>query len=257
MKNNNTAAEKNEAVCRKELDRIANGNFLSTGYEACNNMVFFRIRGMSRFWENQPDSGLGSLMGDALNSVVRHGIPYAFAIIGDETGIAIYLGTMRLLQDSLISTCQALYPGLEIETSPDNPLAHCGCHWGGLFTGIPTDKNKREEKGFQIENICRGMQGKQFVYLILASGISSTAISFGHERILQEMENEFAMMNQTVSGGGQGNISIQKQNFSSKNYFENLEFLEKYLKIGVARECGGSMVIMPVTISWLPNNWGT
>ncbi len=235
MQSHDTAAIKNDAICRKQLDHIPNGNFQADGYEACNNMVFFRIRGMTRFWENQLNFGVSGLMADVLSSTVRYGIPFAFAIRGDERGIALYLGTMKLLQDSLISTCQALYPGLEIESCPNNPLGQCGCRWGGLFTGIPTDKNKREEKGFQIENICRGMQGKQFVYLILASGISSNAVSFGHERILQEMENEFALMNQTVSGGGQGNISIQKQNFAIKNYFENLEVLEKVIKTGVAR----------------------
>lgn len=235
MQSNDNAAIKNEAICRKELDRIPNGNFLADGYEACNNMVFFRIQGMTRFWENQPTGGVSGLMADVLSSTVRHGIPFAFAICGDETGIAIYLGTLKLLRDSLISTCQALYPGLEVENCLDNPIKDGGCRWGGLFTGIPTDKNKREEKGFQIENICRGMQGKQFVYLILASGISNHAVSFGHERILQEMENEFAYLNQTVSGGGQGNISIQKQNFAVKNYLENLEVLEKAIKIGTAR----------------------
>lgn len=49
------------------------------------------------------------------------------------------------------------------------------------------------------------------------------------------MEGVFTLINQTISGGAQGNLSAQKQDFHSKNYFENLEVLEQMLKVGTAR----------------------
>ena len=110
-----TSAEKNRAVCRKDLDMIPNGNFVSNGYEECQNMSFFKILGVTRFWEYEEDFNLSVLAGDILNSCVRHGVSFAYAIIGNKDGINIYVGTMKLLLDSLKSSYEAAYPGIDIE----------------------------------------------------------------------------------------------------------------------------------------------
>lgn len=230
-----SSAEKNIAVCRKELDMILNGNFRSNGYEECQNMQFFKICGITRFWETEENLNVSALIGDILSSCVRHGVSFAYAIIGDKDGINIYVGTIKLLLESLKTSFESAYPGIDIEYVADNPLRNAPKLSGGMFTGIPTDKLGAEKRGFQIENICRGMLGKNFTYVILASGISSIAVTFGHERILEEMEKVFVLINQTVSGGVQGNLSAQKQDFHSKNYFENLEILEEYLKNAISR----------------------
>lgn len=237
MSGNNgyTSAEKNYALCRKDLDFIANGNFLSNGYEELQNMQFFKINGITRFWETEQDFNESTLVGDILNSCVRHGIPFAYAIIGDENGINIYVGTMRLLREGLKASYEASFPGIDIDLINDNPLRTSPRSYGGMFAGIPTDKLGAEKKNYQIENICRGMQGKRFTYVILASGISNIAVTLGHDRILEEMAAVYEAINTSVSGGAQGNLSMQRQDFSSKNYFENLENLEQILKVGTAR----------------------
>lgn len=233
--NGYTSAEKNHALCRKDLDFIPNGNFISNGYEESQNMQFFKVNGITRFWETEQDFSVNTLVGDILNSSVRHGVPFAYVLIGNENGIDIYVGTMKLLRDGLRSSYESVFPGIDIEYVSDNPLRTSPRAYGGMFTGIPTDKRGAEKKSFQIENICRGMQVKNFTYVILASGISSIAVTLGHERILEEMESVFSLINQTISGGAQGNLSAQRQDFHSKNYFENLEVLEQTLRIGTAR----------------------
>ena len=230
-----SSAEKNYALCRKDLDLIANGNFLSTGYEECQNMQFFKVNGITRFWEEEQDFREEALVGDILNSCARHGIPFAFAVVGSEDGISVYVGTMKILREGLKASYESVFPGIDIDLISDNPLRTSPREFGGMFTGIPTDKRGAEKKGFQIENICRGMQGRRFTYVVLASGISNIAVTFGHDRILEEMEVTFSQINQTVSGGAQGNLSTQKQDFNSKNYFENLEVLEQMMKTGTAR----------------------
>ena len=79
------------------------------------------------------------------------------------------------------------------------------------------------------------MLGRNFTYVVLASGISNIAVTFGHEKLLEEMEHVYSLINQTISGGAQGNLQAHKQDFHSKNYFENLEFTEAYLKESVSR----------------------
>ncbi len=233
--NGYTSAEKNHALCRKDLDFIPNGNFVSNGYEESQNMQFFKINGLTKFWESEQDFSVSTLVGDILNSSVRHGVPFAYVIIGNENGIDVYIGTMKLLRDGLRSSYESVFPGIDIEYVDDNPLRTSPRNFGGMFAGIPTDKISGEKKSFQIENICRGMQGRNFTYVILASGISNIAVTLGHEKILEEMASVFSLINQTVSGGSMGNLSAQKQDFHSKNYFDNLEVLEQMLKKGTAR----------------------
>lgn len=230
-----TSAEKNFALCRKELDMIPNGNFLSNGYEECQNMQFFKVFGLTRFWDDEEAFNITSLVGDILNSCVRHGVPFAYVILGDKDGIQIYVGTMKVLLDGVRTSYEASYPGIDIKLVQDNPLRTSARNFGGMFTGIPTNKVGAEKKSFQIENICRGMLGRNFTYVVLASGISNIAVTFGHEKLLEEMEHVYSLINQTISGGAQGNLQAHKQDFHSKNYFENLEFTEAYLKESVSR----------------------
>ena len=125
-----TSSEKNIAVCRKELDMIPNGNFRSDGYEECRNMQFLKICGITRFWTCEENLNTGLMVGDILNSCVRHGVPFAYAVIGDGEGINIYIGTMKVLLDSLKSSYESEYPGIDMEYVRDNPLRSCPREYG-------------------------------------------------------------------------------------------------------------------------------
>lgn len=236
--------KKNHALCRNNLDRIMHGNYSTVSFEKAKResefeetakLHFFKINGITRFWEGQQETEISTLVGDILNSCIRRMVPFVYAIIGDENGINIYVGTMNLLRDGLKASYEAVFPGIDIELIDGNPIKTAPGAVGGMFTGIPTDKKEAGKKEFQIESICRGMQGRKFTYMVYASGVGTGVVTCGHERILDEMANVFPMINQTVSGGAQGNMSAQKQDFHSKNYFENLEALEQMLKVGETR----------------------
>lgn len=224
-----SSAEKNAALCRKELDLITTGNFRSNGYEECRNMVFFKVNGITKFWKNEGNINISSLMRDVLSGCVRHGVSFAFVITGDQNGITFHIGTLAVLLDSLKTSFISCYPGIDIDDTGDNPLHQSILEYGGMFTGIPVKKESS-----QIENICRGMLGTNFIYVILASGISNIAVSLGHDRILEEMEAVYPLINQTVSGGNQGNLTAEKKDFYSDNYFENLKLLEQFLQTGIS-----------------------
>lgn len=233
--NSATSSDKNYALCRKELDLITNGNFISEGYETLKDIQFLKIKGLTNFWEHEDNISIIPLVGDILSGNARYGIPFVYAIIGNNKGINIYVGTSKIFSDGLKSSYESIYPGIDLEIQDKSPLKDVDCKYGGMFTGIPTNKIDAEKRSFQIDNLCRGMLGKDFVYLIAASGISNVAVTLGHERILEEMENVYSFINQTVSGGSQGNQQIQKQDFQSKNYFDNLETMEAYIKEGTSR----------------------
>jgi len=233
--NNELSAQKNNVLCRKDLDSITSGNYLISDYGRPMQIEFLKINGITDFWKRKQNVDSGSLVGDVLNSCIKYNRPFVYVIIGDEDGISVYIGTLDSVSDSLRASYESNFPGIDMDYVEGNPLSAAPCRFGGMFTGIPTNKTGTDNFGLQIENICRGMQGKQFTYAVLASGLSSYAVTLGHDRILEEMAEVFPMINQTVSGGAQGNLSAQKQDFYSKNYFENLETLEQIFKTGEAR----------------------
>ena len=234
--NNYTSIHKNYAVCKKELDSISNCDFICEK-EEIESMKFFKINGIANFWKTESDLSTHALIGDILNSVASDGVTFAYVIVGDKKGINVYIGTSGNLMDGLKSSYESAFPGVDITPVEGNynPLKDCSVAHGGMFTGIPTNKFDKEKKNLQIENICRGMQGENFTYVVLASGIASKTIFSEHERILEEMGNAFSLISRSIVGGPQGNLNMQVQNFHNKNYYENLVLLENMLKEGVSR----------------------
>lgn len=231
-----TEKDYNRALCRKNLDLYSNGNFTATAYEECHDMTFLQVDGISRFWQSDQPVQMVQRMGDVLSGFVHYGIPFCYALVGSRDGIHIYLGTLRSLTDSLQASLRGIFPGIGIHSVQDSPLRSCPRSYGGMITGLPDmrteDNGSRSE---QIESICRGMQSTEFTFAVLAVGASSLAVTLGHERLLDEMGRVFSLINQSVTGGAQGNISAQRQDFTSKDYFDNLEALEKQLQNGMAR----------------------
>lgn len=228
-----SCTEKNYALCRKELDLIPNGNFTSAGYEEMPPLTYIKVCGLTRFWQ-EDDETIPGLMGDILASIVRHNQPFAFCITGDPSGISVYMGVAPAASQGIAASLRALYPGAHLEDAA-SPLAGCASGYGGIFTGLPTPKGCAGATGGQLEGICRGMLGRSFTYAIVAMGISGIAVTFGHEKLLEEMSHTSGLTGQTLSGGAQGNISVQTQDYESINYLRGLEELEQSIRVGAAR----------------------
>ena len=184
-----SALDKNNVLCRKDLDMIPYEGFDSTGYDNGFPVHFLKINGVANFWEEDAGVDETVLVRDILTSTIRYNLPFCFAIKGNRDGIHIYVGTIQSLRDSLRSSYEAMFPGIDIDPVETNPFADTQCKYGGVFTGFPTDKLAGEKKTPQIESICRGMLGKSFVYMVVAQGLSTNCITLAHDRILKEMEN--------------------------------------------------------------------
>ena len=214
-------------------------------YENCQSLAFFTIRGLSKFWDNNTQPALNELVGNILNSLNRHDVPFIYAIIGDESGISVNIGTISRYVSSVIASFQALIPGIDIFELSVNPLKKLKLEHGGLITGIPSSDRKNEiideetkrlnpRTDLRIENLCRAMMGKRFVYLVIAKGISPFVINTAHQKILDEMSETHEMIKSSASGGAQGNIQIEKKNYSVNNYFDDISLLQKHLKVGLS-----------------------
>jgi hypothetical protein len=87
-----------------------------------------------------------------------------------------------------------------------------------------------------MENLCRGMLGSRFTYLIVASGIGSLTVSLAHDRILGELEQTYQFINRSLSGGSMGNVSVQQKDYISEDYLNGLTLLESEIDDGLS--CG-------------------
>ena len=162
-----TSTEKNYALCRKDLDLIVNGNFQSSGYEECRDMSFFKIKGITRFWKDEQELDVSSLCGDILNSCVRYGVPFAYAIVGDENGISIYVGTMKILREGLVTSFESAYPGIDIDMVGENPLITEECLQESLQTKCRAKRKVTKSKAFVAA--CRGRSSRiWFLHPVLA-----------------------------------------------------------------------------------------
>jgi DNA helicase HerA-like ATPase len=224
---------KNNVVCRKEIDLIQNGNINSAAYEALKNISFIKINGITAFWNTDSRLELTGLTSSILSSIVRHGISYIYAIIGDENGINVYIGVQQPQFDVVCTNLRGSYPGIDIETAKTNPLSTSVNDFGGLFVGLPSDNTVNGERRDQIENICRAMQGIRFTYVVLATGLSGILTTFAQDKLQFEFETVSPFLSKMVSGGAQGNLSVTQQDFSAKRYYETLSLLDKEIKSGI------------------------
>lgn len=222
------------SICaRKDLDLNA-GSLSTDEFLEISNLSFFSIVGVSNFWDGKSSEKLTVILRGLLSAFARHGVNIVFLICGDSEGINVSVGVNSNQVDSLKTSFISMFPGITIAKSSENSLANATKKFGGIFTGIPSSKNLENKAESHLENICRGMLGSDFTYVVIATGLSKLALALGHDKLMAEMGVVYENINKTITGGAQGNISAQKQDFGSKNYFEALERIDHYLKAGVS-----------------------
>lgn len=232
------AIEKNIVLCREYLntDEIS-ADLQIKGYQGYDDIQWFRIKGLTRFWESSKGAGYNRIFEDIISSIVLSGSVYCFLLRGDEKGLGFYFGTNEELEESLIETYQSYVPGIDIERGIDYESLRLPVRFGGLITGYPVDKGKGnpDQVVLQIDNICRGMLGSDFAFLIVASRLPALLGSAAVTTINQELKQCSLEMNQSVTMEmALGNETKQVMDFDIQNYSKNIELLGQMIKEGMA-----------------------
>lgn len=235
---------KNNAISRNSMDdayyqqrSIAFGEINKS--QLCpvsrQRMAFFRIKGISSFWKEQEMFDVNAVMSDLLCGLNKDGLGYAYIIKGDRNGISINIGIDEGYKDSLRSSLVSMFPNIEMEDAelqeivPDDFTLTDG----GIMTGLPTNKLSGENiSDVQLDYIIRGMQGKEFVYAVFATGIAPGQVTTWYNDLLQEMSIAYEYQKSGISDAG---TTIDKQSFIHTRYFENLEKLEVTFRTGIER----------------------
>lgn len=196
-------------------------------------MVFFKINGITQFWKTDEKFDINSVMSDMLCGLDKDKLGYAYIIRGNSQGISINIGIDESFSESLKSSLISLFPNINVEQAELESIVPERLTDGGIITGIPTDKLAADSQmEIQIDHLCRGMQGRDFVYVIFATGINPAYITQWHTSLLQEMSKAFEYQKSGINESG---ITVDKQSFIHTRYFENLEELERTYNVGIER----------------------
>lgn len=201
-----------------------------------NGLDFFKINGYSNFWNQTPTLKFTSLFADILSGLSSEGTELAFVIASNGFNISIYVGVSRIFGDSLRNALLASYPYIDVDaqdTDNIHSLLKGMAQYGGLITGIPTDKLKDNAKVRQIEKVIGGLYGEKWAYIVTAAGIDSHHAAVLLDATLNEMRVVSSKIKWSSDGqGASRDERVEHTDFIAQRYFEDLEVLAAKLQIG-------------------------
>ncbi|MEI1256613.1 DUF87 domain-containing protein [Blautia sp. JLR.GB0024] len=233
----------NEILCRSSLNELETTGIAKLSperYQRFDDLKWFRIDGMTRFWESNANLEYNTVFADILSSLVVKNTVFAFLLSGTKQSIHFYIGTQKESVSSLAETYRSYVPGIDLCTEIDFAGLDIPVEHVGVMTGYPVDKAEQgsgnEKKSIlQIDNICRGMQGETFAYLVEAQRLPAYCGSIANEKLRRDLQQCSMELNvtQAIQSEG-GSYTRQATNYEMQFYADNLQKLSTLLQGGIA-----------------------
>lgn len=227
--------KKNDILTRRKNELLENSGYASPeSILTLSDIKWKRINGMTKIWKKK-DLEYSRIFVDIISSVNIVGSYFGFLIVGDTSSIEFYIGTNVEQIEIVEQVYKAYIPGIDISSSVEWDRISVPSNFGCIATGYPIKKeDENKNKVFQIDNICRGMQGTSFAYIILAKRLPGLHAAMANEIVLDEMKECSENVMQTVGAiGSIGNISKQSTDYVYQEYLTNLERVKKMLEEGM------------------------
>jgi len=189
-----------------------------------DNMEFVRLSRLSRFWNHQQDEDLMLLAQSTEDFVAGlHGqsCAWMFLLNGTPRAIECWIGASQATLDrtSLRSSLGAAFPDVRFKDFPTLDKT-CFDHLKHalVLTGTPSPKVNQDQKmsGDQIEKVCRGLYGSNWVYAVYSEPIPAAEIS----RSLNELSHQIRNVHSTYLLTGS---ATDEQNRLARRHVELLE----------------------------------
>lgn len=170
---------------------------------------FIRISSIPRIWERQKEmiTTTRELMQDVIVGLRGMMTPILFLLLGEGNSVSIYIGTfpqspstqVRIDPKEISSVLTSAYPGIEFERDNDLNVKTFGhndigsklsaLEYAGIVTGIPTTKVGEDVVAVeQIDRLIRGLYGKQWAYLVVATPIMAREVTSAYNQVLVEIK---------------------------------------------------------------------
>lgn len=166
---------------------------------------FVKVQGISRLWEHRKEEVASAryVMADVLAGLYGEKIPFVYLLTCSATRFDLYIGTYEeedrrrrsgLKVDDSIKTVQitmrSAYPGIELGMEGLSAVREIiePFNFVGLVTGTPTTKVGTERMGVeQIERLMRGLYGRNWGYMVVASPLEEQDVAALYNATLNEM----------------------------------------------------------------------
>ncbi len=177
---------------------------------------FLKVLGISKLWEPHVEEVASAryLMTDVLAGLYGEKIPFVYVLVGGTSRLDLYIGTYvevdrpsksRLTAaeslETIRTTMCSAYPGIDLKEAEFSSIEKMiePFSFVGLVTGTPTTKVGTEKKGIeQIERLMRGLYGRNWGYMVVASPLEERNVNSLHNTTLNEMR--IVMDAQTSAG---------------------------------------------------------
>lgn len=205
--------------------------------ELARNLAFLKINGISDFFKREEIEDFNTIMADIISGFCNDGVILGYLITGEDTFLDLYIAINNEYLHSLKSSLLSYFPFIDID-SLDNGVSDIKRKimergsYGGVISGIPTNKMKGENKNFQIEKICKTMNGDKWGILVLAKAIDNGSVRNYFQKIMESLTHVTGKINSSVSTyGGVGSNIVD---YGAKAYSEVLEKLLERINRGVS-----------------------
>lgn len=171
---------------------------------------FFRIEGISNFWERDPDIEFSQYMMDLVISArSQREVDLSLIILGTVNRLAIYISLGRA--EATRSILEAIFPGIQLEEVEARQVYtqledHCIAR--GVVTGIPSQKMMNQNQNgtiTRIERLVRGMYGATWAYIV-------RAYPRPREKVIEERMKTIDLLTQVTNRSRQQWSTSQQDN---------------------------------------------
>jgi len=224
----------NDAITQHALDAQESRVFQDNlSCEGIGPMSFFSVQGITKFWDPDDEPGVTSMMERIISGIASNNMIFAMILKGSKTGINIRIGISDYAAEALKNSVRALYKGAELVDCTVDDLQEYTDSFGGVVVGCPSvDKEKKAVEEDRITTLSRAMLGCEFVYMVIARGLSPIQTSLAHDHALLMLQEANTQVRRSVTGGTMGNESIQLVDFGAQEYMTNLRLVERILNEG-------------------------
>lgn len=231
------------AVLRSSLDYDEFAGVHKTpSFDSLAPIRFVSIRGINDFWKTE-QINYCQLMQQVLSGMAGGDSAIAFILSGSLRGIQLRIGVKPEQYNALTAVLRATYQGIELVEANVSDLRRFEHLYGGVMVGRPSgnDDHSNIAPEDKLNKLAGGMLGSEFIYMVLARGISTALANDAHSRALQALQSTSSQVRRSVTGGHLGNETIQIVDFFAQEYLSNLRILEKSLNdgnnLGLWRSC--------------------
>jgi hypothetical protein len=169
------------------------------------NICLLKVLGISKLWEPHVEEVASAcyVMTDVLAGLYGEKIPFVYILIGGATRFDLCIGTYVEVDKSsksgltvnesletIRTTLCSAYPGIDLKEKEFSNIQKKieSFSFVGLVTGTPTIKVGTEKMGVeQIERLMRGLYGRNWGYIVVASPLEEKDVNSFYNTTLNEM----------------------------------------------------------------------